>query len=254
MSEYTIYESAVKQCNSPQDQLAKARAGLRELKIEATAQSLHEENGNAARAAFARFEGRIEQLLAILGLALVLVIGISGGAAYAAPDPVTPPGVSKISGPNLFRENGADLLAYLYAANTPATVSSADCHAAITVRICPAQFVRVSGWDNWRKSADGGSVILDGLPAGIQEFAVVSRNGSQIGGQAPWTMDVDTGRSLSGSVEGIACGPNAVALSGISAENIDGGTFGYLVVLFIFCCVGCVVTVWARERIKGRLR
>jgi hypothetical protein len=38
--------------------------GLRELKAEAASQSLHGENGNAARAAFARFEWRIEQLLA----------------------------------------------------------------------------------------------------------------------------------------------------------------------------------------------
>ena len=65
MSEYEVYAAAVKQVSGLQDKLARARGGLRELKIDAAAQSLHDENGNAARAAFARFEGAIEALLEI---------------------------------------------------------------------------------------------------------------------------------------------------------------------------------------------
>lgn len=232
MSDHTVYEATVRQVARLQDEHARISHGLRELKAEAASQSLRETNGDAARSAFARFEGHIEQLLAILGLALVLVLGVGGAAQaapnavalaqgghgaqanapagsslLAAPDVVYPFGISKLSGPLLFVENGAEMINYHYVANTPNTLSDGvDYHAAVTVRICTGRFIRVSGWDRWRKTADG-YVVLDGLPIGMQEFSIVSRNGGPVAGQTDWTVDVDTtGLELSGSVAGIACG------------------------------------------------
>ena len=93
MSDHDVYAATVKQVTRLQDEQSRIRHGLRELKIEAAAQSLHEANGNAARAAFARFEGHIEQLLAGLGLALLFVIGL-GATAQAAPDPAAAAGIA----------------------------------------------------------------------------------------------------------------------------------------------------------------
>lgn len=157
----------------------------------------------------------------------------SDAQTMLAPDPAYPFGISKISGPTLFVENGVELIAYHYVANTPTTMTTmgGDCHAAVTVRICADRLVRVSGWDAWQKTPDG-YIILDGLPAGLQEFAIVSRNGGTLAGETAWTMNVDTGRTLSGVVAGIACGrgTNAVALTQLRAQPV--GIFGWLAGLY----------------------
>jgi hypothetical protein len=88
MSDHDVAAKCANQVARLQDEASRIRSGLRELKVEAASQSLHEGNGNAARAAFARFEGHIEQLLAI-GAGVLLVLLLAATPAHAqssAPD------------------------------------------------------------------------------------------------------------------------------------------------------------------------
>jgi hypothetical protein len=229
MSEHTVYESAVKQMAHNEDRLAKLRHGLRELKIEAASQSLHDGNGNTARAAFARLEGAIEQLLTIAGVILLIcLLAVSPAYAYAAaPDPTTGPNtVTRISGPNTFQDaNGQWFTAFMYvleAGGPPAP-------SHLSLGLCTRNIVDVVGWPIWSVGPDpttgAANLKLDDLtlqPGETLTFSVILR-GEFTSSVIPWSIKAGQ-QIINGTTWGPQCSPTNVSLLTFVARPI--GLFG----------------------------
>lgn len=235
-----VYASAVKQLAHHEDRLAKLRHGLRELKIEAAAQSLAADNGNSARAAFARFEGLLDQLLTIAGV--LLLICLAATPAAAAPAPVPTNGVQIV---------GFDGLTFRYAitlASTSAVAAAPDCHGTAIIALCGAHVTSVTGLPaTW----DVNAVTITGAPVGTS-YVTITTDQPMNAMPVAWTLRTDDGRSYSGATSGPTCGPNAVTLSGFGAASTDDGIeprdlFGLTVLGLLF-----FIVVRVRTRTRGK--
>ena len=138
---------------------------------------------------------------------------------------------------------------FRYAINVATSASSAtapDCHGNVTLTLCGRHVTGVTGLPaTW----DMTTVTISGAPIGTSYFTVRTDstfNAVPIG----WLLTTDDGRRYSGTTSGPTCGPNAVALAGVSAES--DGKLSYVLVSFALGCLGCAALMLARVRISRK--
>lgn len=221
---------------------ARLRTGLLAWKIDAAAESLHTGHDNAARASAARIEGRIAQLLAGVGLALLLVLGY-GGAAHATPDPVPANTVQLV---------GFDGNTFRYAitvaeprAPAEAAPNAPACYGTVIITLCGRHVIAVTGlpatWDTT-------SVTITDAPVGTS-YVTVATDALFDADSVGWTLTVADAQRYAGTTSGPACNPTAVTLAGSTAESDQ---LAYLALLLVAGLAGSSVLLWARRRIRGK--
>lgn len=218
-----VYESAVRQLSHHEDRLAKIRHGLRELKADAAAQSLHDGNGNTARAAFARFEGLIEQLLTIAGV--LLLVCLLASPVAAAPDPYIAKGLVHMGTSYDPTHDETRVWYELRSGGAPAisNVSMNVCsNWLIAVTIEPMTGTHVPPW---QPGAGPLKIETEGMGDTEVKQILLVYTGYRIAKRttATWKAGQTTGDS---EIYGVLCSANNVALTQLSARPI--GLLGWL--------------------------
>jgi hypothetical protein len=181
-------------------------------------------------------------LVVMLGMFFLVMFTLQ---ADAAPAPV-PTGITHES---TIYDAALDQTTYWYNIwpSTPAAshVVLGICGEILSVSWTPNSY----GYD---PTTELSGLKLDNLPELSAPLSVsVVMAGERTDQPLPWR--IKAGQQIQvGETLGPPCGPNAVALSGISAENMDGRTYGYIVILFISACLGCIVAFWLSARIRNR--
>ena len=178
-----------------------------------------------------------------LFIAVLAALLCIGAAHAAAPDPVATNNVTLI---------GSDGHEFRYAINVAATSASSaaapDCHGNVTLTLCGRHVTGVTGLPaTWDTTA----VTISGAPVGTS-YVTVRTDGTFDASPIGWLLSTDDGRRYSGTTSGPTCGPNAVALAGVSAESVDDGKLSYIMVLFALGCLGCAALMLARARISRK--
>jgi hypothetical protein len=168
----------------------------------------------------------------------------STAQAILAPDPIGAPNQLRLLSSTVFAEDGQQMTQFTYylQAGTPEP-------SHVVLVLCMTRFVRVSGWTQIEIGYDPTTgltgVKLDNLNGHDLTFSVIVR-GVFLPGEMPYA--VKAGPDILGAtIGGPVCGPNAVTLSGLSAE-IDG-IQARKVLLVLLICAGLLVR-WALKKGK----
>ena len=183
-------------------------------------------------------------LLAVLILAPV-------GMVQAAPDPV-PAGITHEA--TIYDET-LDQTTFWYNIwpSTPAAshVVLGICGIPLSVSWTPNS----RGYD---PTTEMSGLKLDNLPDLTEPLSVsIVMAGKYSDQSIAWKLKAGTlkdGQQIkSGTTLGPACGPNAVALSGLSAEGVDAGLLlGYGAALIVALIVGVLIGMWLRRSVIGK--